>query len=132
MATAANAAGRTSAILTTGEVFGSDCDMSDALDGFVAVDFSLTIGSLTSCTLRLYAGGAATPTDPLYVSGIKQEYVFTGDTAGTFVVPVAGARYFRASVQGAGTVTSSLCDFTYRYLDYETTSRKDGQIVVGD
>ena len=132
MATAASVTGRASAILTTGVVYGADCDLSDSLDGMVAVDFSFTIGSLTNVTLRFYAGPAANPTDPLYVNGIKQEYVLTASTEGCFVVPVAGARYFRASVQGSGTVTSSLCAYNYLYNDYETTSRKDGQIVVGD
>lgn len=132
MATAGAVVGRAAAVLTTGEVFGADCDVSDSLNGFVAVDFSLTIASLTSATVRLYAGTAATPTDVLYVNGVKQEYVFTGDTEAALVVPVAGMRYFRASIQGAGTVTASSANFTYRYLDYESTTRKGGELVVGD
>lgn len=126
MATAGSATGRAAAILTTGEVFGADCDLSAAMDGRVTVDFSLTIGSLTSVTVKAYAGNAATPTDPLVINGKLMQWSLTGDTEGAYVFDVPGCRYFRLSVQGVGTVTSSTCNFTYRYNDYETTYKADG------
>ena len=131
MATAGSATGRAAAILTTGEVFGADCDMSAALDGKVTVDFSLTIGSLTSVTVKAYAGNAATPTDVLYVNGVKQQFSLTGSTEAAMVFDVPGCSVFRLSVQGVGTVTSSTCNFTYRYNDYETTTRSAGEIKIG-
>jgi len=132
MATAGSVTGRASAILTTGEVYGADCDLSAALDGKVTVDFSLTIGSLTSVTVKAYAGSAATPTDAVYTNaGLKYQQSLTGNTECAMTFDVPGCRYFRISVQGVGTVTNSLCAFTYRYNDYETTTRTAGQIRVG-
>jgi len=131
MATAGSAAGRTAAILTTGEVFGTDCDLSASLDGKCTVDFSFTLGSLTSVTVKAYAGSAATPTDQVYLNGLKAEYSFTANTEAALVFDVPGCRYFRISVQGVGTVTSSECAFVYRYNDYETTSRTAGEIRIG-
>jgi len=132
MATAASVEGRAAAVLTNSEVFGADCDVSDSLDGKVALDLSFTLGSLTSGVVRLYAGPAATPTDPLYINGVKQEYTLTGDTEMCAVVDCAGAAVFRASIEGVGTVGGSSAAFDYLYNDYEGSSRKDGNIVVGD
>jgi hypothetical protein len=126
MATAGSATGRAAAILTTGEVFGADCAMTAAMSGRVTVDFSLTIGSLTSVTVKAYAGNAATPTDILYVNGVKQQFSLTGDTEAALVFECPGCAVFRLSVQGVGTVTSSTCNFTYRYQDYMTTALTDG------
>jgi len=131
MATAGSATGRAAAILTTGEVFGADCDMSAALDGRVTVDFSFTIGSLDSVTVTAYAGNAATPTDVLYVNGVLQQISLTGDTEAALVYDAPGCSVFRLSVQGVGTVTDSSCDFTYRFNDYETTTRAAGEIQIG-
>jgi len=126
MATAGSSAGRTAAILTNAEVFGTDCDLSSSLDGRVTVDFSLTIGSLTSCTVKAYAGSAATPTDLLYQNGLAQTYSFTGSVEAALAFNVPGCRYFRISVEGVGTATNSTCNFTYRYQDYQTTIQADG------
>jgi hypothetical protein len=126
MATAGSAAGRTAAILTNAEVFGTDCDMSAALDGRVTVDFSLTIGSLTSCTVKAYAGSAASPTDLVWQSGIQQVYSLTANTEAAIVFDVPGCRYFRLSVEGVGTATNSTCNFTYRYQDYQATTQANG------
>jgi len=131
MAVASSSAGRTAAVLTNGEVFGSDCDLQASLDGKVCVDLSFTIGNLTSVTLAAYAGPAATPTDALYINGVRQTMSLTASAEGCFVFECPGARYFRVSLTGVGDFTNSTAAFTYRYLDYETTSKQDGEVRVG-
>lgn len=131
MAIQTSAVGRASAVLTTGEVFGADLDLRASLDGKVAVAFSFTIGSLTSATVNVYAGATANPTTPLVVNGVVQTESLTGSIDKTYVFDCAGARYFRISVTGVGTVTSSLCEYTYEINDYETTSKQDGNVRVG-
>lgn len=126
MAIETSAAGRTAAILTTGEVFGSDFDMRQTLNGKVTIDLSFTIGSLTSCTWTVYAGSAATPTDALWINGQKMTGSLTASTEAQIVVEAPGCRYLRMSLTGVGTVTSSEAAFVYRYLDYQTESQADG------
>jgi hypothetical protein len=131
MAVASSSTGRTAAVLTNAEVFGADCDLQASLDGEVAVDFSFTLGNLASLTVVAYAGPAATPTDALYAGGVKQAFSLTASTEGCFVFNAAGARYFRLGVTGVGDFTDSSCAYTYRYLDYETSSKQDGEVRIG-
>ncbi len=118
--------GRAAAILTNGEVFGADLDLHGALNQEGTVDFSFTIGSLTNCILRFYAGPSAAPTNPLHLDGIKQEYTITATSSGSFAFRCPGSRYFRASVEGTGTVTDSSASFTYRYNDFLSGTLVDG------
>ena len=76
MSTTASAVGRAAAILTNGEVFGADLDLQNAINQEGTVDFTFTLGLLTNCVLRFYAGPTASPTDMLYLDGVKQEYTF--------------------------------------------------------
>jgi hypothetical protein len=110
--------GRASAVLTTGEVAGNSFVLNNAWGSQVTVDLSFTIGSLTNVTVRFYASTDDSTFDPIYTSaGAEMTEVLTGDAERCYTVPnLSGWRFFRVSVQGSGTVTSSLCDFTYRYL----------------
>jgi hypothetical protein len=125
MATVANATGRAAAILTTGEVFGTALDMANTVDGRVTVDLTFTIGSLTNVIVKFYGSADDITYDPL-ANGIAQlTETLTASAERMYVISAPGVRYFKASVQGTGTVTSSTCAYVYRYQPYLTTSNLD-------
>ncbi len=108
--------GRASAVLTTGEVAGTRLELKPAQDKQVTVDLSFTIGSLTNITVRFYASMDGTTFDPITQGGVVMTEVLTASAERCYVVPrLNGWKFFRVSVQGSGTVTNSLADFTYRY-----------------
>ena len=108
--------GRASAVLTTGEVAGTALSLIGIRGQLVTVDLSFTIGSLTNCTVRFYASMDGTTYDQINIAGSNMQETLTGDSERCYVVPaLPGWKWFRVSVQGSGTVTSSLCDFTYRW-----------------
>ena len=80
MAYVGTSAGRTAAVLTGGEVYGTVVDLSAAMDGKVAVDLTFTINTLTSCTWRMAVGDTVTPTETLWVNGAIMTGSLTGDT----------------------------------------------------
>ena len=127
MSTVGALVGRAAAILTNGVVYGADLDLQNAINQEGTVDFTFTLGSLTNCILRFYAGPSAAPTDPLYLDGVIQEYTLTASTEGCFAFRCPGSRYFRASVEGTGTVTDSSVAFVYRYNDSLADVATDGQ-----
>lgn len=109
--------GRSAAVLTTAEVAGATFDLNNAYDSQVSVDFSFTIGSLTNVIVRFYASMDGTTFDPIYHGPTAVTETLTASGERCYVLnPLAGWKHFRVSVQGTGTVTSSTCNFTYRYL----------------
>jgi hypothetical protein len=115
--------GRASLVLTTGEVAGAAMKLANAHNAQVTVDLDFTIGSLTNVIARFYASMDGTTYDLIYDSGNATSLTLTGsDTVAVPMPSLAGYKFFRASVQGTGTVTSSLCAFNYRWL------RKGSQI----
>lgn len=110
--------GRASAVLTTGEVAGNALHLwNNVHDSQVTVDLSFTIGSLTNVTVKFYASMDGTTYDQINVNGSNLQEVLTASSERCYVMPpLSGWKYFRVSVQGSGTVTSSLCDYTYRWL----------------
>jgi len=122
----ATAVGRAILETTNGEVAGADLDMRNSLDGNVTVEVILAMGALTTATIRLYAGPAAAPTSPLAVNGVIQEYVMNAAATVQYTVPVAGLRYFRASVEGDAGFAGSFCTINYYYNDYRLTTLQDG------
>lgn len=108
--------GRASAVLTTGEVAGARINLDRAKDATVSVDLSFTIGSLTNVVVRFYASMDGTTYDPIAINGAVVTETITATANRCYAFPnLAGWKFFRASVQGTGTVTSSLCAFEYRY-----------------
>jgi hypothetical protein len=108
--------GRASAVLTTGEVAGTALSLIGIRGQLVTVDLSFTIGSLTNVTVRFYASMDGTTYDQININGTNMQEVLTASSERCYVVPaLPGWKWFRVSVQGSGTVTSSLCDFTYRW-----------------
>lgn len=109
--------GRSAAILTTGEVAGNAFDLNNAYQSQVCVDFSFTLGSLTNVIVRFYASMDGTTYDPIYNGTTAITETLTASGERCYVLPpLSGWKYFRVSVQGTGTVTSSTANFSYRYL----------------
>jgi hypothetical protein len=110
--------GRASAVLTTGEVAGAALDLDLCKDKQVTIDLSFTLGMLTNITARFYGSMDGTTYDllaDLSVPGTSS-VVLTASTERIYIMPpLPGIKWFRVSLQGSGTVTSSLADFTYRY-----------------
>lgn len=112
-----NALGRSAAILTTSEVAGAAFDLNNAYHSQVTVDFSFTIGSLTNVIVKFYASMDGTTYDLVYNGTATITETLTASGERCYVMPpLPGWKYFRATVQGTGTVTSSTCNFSYRYL----------------
>ena len=111
--------GRTAAILTTGEVAGFAVKLERAQDSRVTVDLSFTIGSLTNVTVRVYASMDNTTYDLITgPTGQEMEFVLTASTETCIIVPpLDGWKWMRVSLQGAGTLTNSTAQFTYRALE---------------
>lgn len=108
--------GRAAAILTTGEVAGTALDLSAAKDHIVTVNIDFTVGSLTNCAFRFYASMDGTTYDLIYLGGVASTVTLTGTDTIAVVIPApAGYKFFRASAQGSGTVTSSSATITYRF-----------------
>jgi len=108
--------GRTSAVLTTGEVAGTALSLAQCADYRVTVDLSFTIGSLTNVIVRFYASMDGTTYDPININGTNMTETLTASSERCYVVPsLAGWKFFRASAQGTGTVTNSLCEYKYRW-----------------
>lgn len=109
--------GRSAAILTTSEVAGATFDLNNAYNSQVTVDFSFTLGSLTNVIVRFYASVDGTTFDPVYNGGTAVTETLTASGERCYMLPpLSGWKYFRVSVQGTGTVTSSTANFSYRYL----------------
>jgi hypothetical protein len=110
--------GRASAVLTTSEVAGTAIDLDLCKNKQVVVDFGFTLGMLTNVTARFY--GSTDGTNYFLLADLAvpgtSSIVLTASTDRFYVMPpLPGVKWFRVSVQGSGTVTSSLCDFTYLY-----------------
>lgn len=109
---------RAAAILTTAEVAGSVLDLNESFGSLITVQLDFTLGSLTNVTLRFYVSMDGTNFYPVTAdTGALMTEVVTA-TATRCYSPsnLAGWKYFRASIQGSGTVTSSSATLTYRYL----------------
>lgn len=111
---------RAAAILTTGEVAAAGLDLNEAWSADVAVQADFTLGSLTNVVLRFYASVDGATWYQVYAgTSVLAALTATLTANGTITVPVpalGGFKFFRATAQGTGTVTSSSLTLTYRYL----------------
>ncbi len=116
--------GRASAVLTTGEVAGAALDLDTVKNKQPIVDFSFTQGMLTNVVVRFYGSMDGTTYDllgDLSVPGTSS-VTLTADTERMYIIPaLPGVKWFRVTAQGTGTVTNSLCAFTYRWDKRGTT-----------
>jgi hypothetical protein len=109
--------GRAAAILTTAEVAGSALDLNKAWGGQVTVELDFTLGSLTNVTARFYVSTDGTTYRPIAVGASLLTEVLTATATRCYVLPsLVGWKFFRVSLQGSGTTTSSTATVTYRYL----------------
>lgn len=102
---------RTAAILTNGAVASNVFPVGNTLDGRIGVHINFTIGSLTNGLFQAQVsddGGATWRdcTDPGVLT-----LTATGNKF--FVVDATGAKQFRVTVTGTGTVTSSSAAITF-------------------
>jgi hypothetical protein len=108
---------RAAAILTTAEVAATRVDLNEAWGATVAVDVDFTIGSLTNVIVRFYVSTDGTTYFPLDISGAAGvSYTLTATGTRAVAVSAPGWKFFRATAQGTGTVTSSSLTINYRYL----------------
>lgn len=108
--------GRAAAILTTGEVAGATFKLSRAKDRKVTVALTFTIGSLTDVDVHFYGSVDGTNWDVIAPNGAAMTETLTASAERMYPVPsMEGVKFFRVSVQGGGTVTSSSCAFDYLY-----------------
>lgn len=113
-------AARAAAILTTAEVAASALDINDAAVGTrVLVDIAFTLGSLTNVILRAYVSMDGSTWQVLgdAAANTANAATLTADNTSMWSLPLpTGAKFFRVTAQGTGTVTSSSLALTYRYV----------------
>jgi len=111
-------AARAAAILTTAEVAATALDLNEAYASQVTVQLDFTIGSLTNVIVKFYVSMDGTNYYPVTADtgALMTETVTATGVRCYSPGNLAGWKYFRASVQGTGTVTSSSATLTYRYL----------------
>lgn len=108
--------GRVSAVLTTGEVDAIILQCADAHDGDVQTQIDFTIGSLTDVTFRFYVSDNGTTWRAFKDLHGNASYSLTATANVAYQFILAGAKFFKVSFQGSGTVTNSLAALTYKYL----------------
>ncbi len=111
-------AARAAAVLTTGEVAATALDLNKTWGSFVTASLNFTLGSLTNVTVRFYVSIAGSTYFPIVADGgtLMTEVLTANSTRVYTMQSLAGWKYFRMSLQGSGTVTSSSAAITYRYL----------------
>jgi len=117
MATRTTLAARTTAILTGSGTadYAADLDMNLTLDNEVTVEITATKGSLTNIITGFHAGAAATPTGTIGTGAAILTETLTDATWTRVVTLRVHERYFRVSVTGTGTNTSSDAVINYYY-----------------
>lgn len=114
---------RPAAILTTGEVAASRLDLNEAYASKVAVQLDFVLGSLTNGIFRYFVSMDGTTYYPIEaVGGGVISHTLTADGTKVVTLEAPGWKWFRTSLQGTGTVTSSTGTITYRYLRRGTQS----------
>ena len=112
-----NKLGRASAVLTTGEVAGASLLLDNVWGGQVVSQFNFTLGMLTNVIVKAYVSMDNVTFFPLTDDdGTPFTQTITATDTRAVINHCSGWKYFRLSVTGTGTVTNSLCDFTYRGL----------------
>jgi hypothetical protein len=109
--------GRAAAILTTGEVAGTALRLDQTHGANVSVQLSFTIGQLTNGVVRFYVSMDGTTYYPIASGATLLSETLEANATRAYAMPsLHGWKFFRASIQGTGTVTSSSAAFTYRWL----------------
>lgn len=108
---------RAAAILTTGEVAGASIDLNETFNSSLSLQVDFTLGSLTNVTVRQYVSmNGSTWYEHRTNAGVTTAVVLSANSTINIPVHAPGWKFFRPSVQGSGTVTSSSATLTHRYL----------------
>lgn len=115
---------RAAAILTTAEVAAAALDLNETWGDHVSVQLDFTLGSLTNVIVRFYASMDGVNYYPIASgTGALSTETITATATRCYAIPQPmGWKFFRASLQGTGTVTSSSAALSYRYLRRGTQS----------
>lgn len=112
-------AARASAVLTLAEVAATRLDINNAqVAGNVLVDIDFTIGMLTNVILKAYVSQDGVTYRQLREGAGATQYSVTLTASSTDCWSIklpSGAKFFRVTAIGSGTVTNSLLALTYRY-----------------
>lgn len=107
---------RQAAILTTGEVAASRLDLDKTAGAELSLQLDFTLGSLTNVILKGYVSmDGSTWYEHRAPTGAAITQTLTANATIAIPVVAKGWKFFRASVQGTGTVTSSSATLRYRY-----------------
>lgn len=106
--------GRAAAILTTSAVASNTVQVGNTSDGNVLVYADFTKGSLTNVIINPQVSDDGTNWYDLTTPGAL---TLTADGAKAFSCPCGGAKYFRCTATGTGTVTSSSLALKFGYTD---------------
>ena len=110
-------AARAAAVLTTGEVAAAALDLNEAWGSNVSVQLAFTLGSLTNVIVKHYVSMDGTAYVPVASGTAVQTETITADATRAYsLTGLGGWKFYRATLQGTGTVTSSSATLTYRYL----------------
>lgn len=108
---------RAAAILTTGEVAATRLDLNECWGSKCELQVDFTLGSLTNVTVKTYVSeDGVTYYEHRAPTGAAVTQTLTASATIAIPIEAPGWRFFRASVQGTGTTTSSSATLTYRYL----------------
>lgn len=110
-------AARASAVLTASEVAATRLDLTEVWGGAVSVHLDFTIGMLTNVIVKHYVSMDGTTYVPVASgSAVLTETITATGTRAYSLTGLGGWKFYRATLQGTGTVTNSLAALTYRYL----------------
>ena len=110
---------RAAAILTNSEVAAATFDLNGSFNSSLVVEIDFTLGSLTNGLFRFYGstdGVTFVPLEPCGSDTASNTRTFTADATAMVPVHAPGVKFFRVTVQGTGTLTSSTATVTYRWL----------------
>lgn len=108
---------RAAAVLTAAEVAASTLDLNETWGGQVNVQLDFTKGSLTNVIVKHYVSADGTNFYPLASGTALETETITADATRAYkMTGLGGWKFYRATLTGTGTVTSSSATVTYRYL----------------
>lgn len=110
-------AARAAAILTTAEVAATTIDLNETWGGQLNVQLDFTKGSLTNVIVKHYVSMDGTNFYVLSSGTAALTETITADATRAIQVEACGGwKFYRTTLTGTGTVTSSSATVTYRYL----------------
>ncbi len=107
---------RASAVTTNAEVAGTTFTVNNAKGSKFNVHVSFTLGMLTNGIFKWYVSKDGTTFVPMSDYAGNVSYTLTASTEKVYNFDAGGWRFFRVSVEGTGTVTSSLAQVKIQHV----------------